>query len=184
MTSEGLIELEAAGQKQQFEESDFGEGLFLAGFPCPQERCQIVQSKNIDGKIVSSSEASQEYVDVWIAQVDPEYESPYTTNKPRRELQSGSTLINKSIMCIQPYDSLAFEVSDTNYPVYIKESPYNTDDNYDYGVFTTLENKLVAAQLGITSFMVGFSYSGIFVFGDVANPQVTTTIVLVTEDVD
>jgi hypothetical protein len=107
---------------------------------------------------------------VWVAQVDPDYESPYSTNTPRRGLQSSSTLINKSIMCIQPYDSLAFEVSETNYPVYIKESPYNSDDNYDYGVFTTLENKLVAAQLDITSFMVGFSYAGVFVFGDVANP--------------
>ena len=54
----------------------------------------------------------------------------------------------------------------TNFPVYVKDSIYNTDPNYDFGVFTTLENKLLYAQLAISSFMVGFTYEGVFVFGD------------------
>ena len=36
-----------------------------------------MQQKVVDGKLVSSSEAQKEFVDIWIAQVDQSYISPY-----------------------------------------------------------------------------------------------------------
>jgi len=122
------------------------EGLFVAGLGCPEARCQIVQSKMVDGNLVSTSEASDAYVAVWREKVDPSYESPYGKSG-RRDLQAGSSaaLIQKSIICLKPYDSMAFEVNEDHYPVYIKDSPYNSDENFDYGYFRTLENKLTSA---------------------------------------
>ena len=99
----------------------------------------------------------------------------------RRFLQEAQ-LIQNSIVCIQPYDSIAFEVSPENFPVYVKDSIYNTDPDYDYGVFTTLENKLLYAELAISSFMVGFVYEGVFVFGDIQTPLVPQTIIKVVKD--
>ena len=69
-----------------------------------------------------------------------------------------------------------------NFPVYIVESKYNTDDNYDYGAFSELGTKLNGAKLAISSFLISFEYEGVFVFGDHAAPNTPTTIVLVTED--
>ena len=145
-----------------------------------------MQQKFVDGKLVSSSEAQQEFVDVWIAEVDANYVSPYAQTgrmlAGEKRFLEGASLIQNSIVCIQPYDSIAFQVNPTNFPVYVKDSIYNTDPNYDFGVFTTLENKLLYAQLAITSFMVGFTYEGTFVFGDYQTPLVPQTVVKVTSD--
>jgi len=109
--------------------------------------------------MVSTSEALEVFQEVWKEKVDPNYSSPYTTVARRltydseipeatyfnvtrvnstRFLQGGSTEMVSSIQCIVPYDSMSFEVSENNFPVYITQSIYNTDANYDYGLFTNL----------------------------------------------
>ena len=65
---------------------------------------------------------------------------------------------------------MSFEVTDTHFPVYVKDSLYNTDPNYDYGTFSLLATKLQNAKLMISSFMVSFTYEGVFVFGDFSKP--------------
>lgn len=77
---------------------------------------------------------------------------------------------------------MSFEVNPINFPVYIKSSKFNTDENYDYGAFSQLETKLNNAKLAISSFMVSFLYEGVFVFGDHTSPTTAQTIVLVTEN--
>jgi len=62
-------------------------------------------------------------------------------------------------------------VSPEHYPVYVKDSQYNSDPNYDFGIFTLLETKLKNAKLAISSFMVSFAYEGTFSFGDSATPN-------------
>lgn len=57
---------------------------------------------------------------------------------------------------MNPYDSVSFDVNDEHFPVYVTDSIYNTDPNYDYGVFTKLQTKLLSAQLAITTFVVSF----------------------------
>lgn len=106
-----------------------------------------------------------------------------TYERLERNLQSASAVaIQSSIQCIQPYDSISFDVSPEHYPVYVKDSKYNSDPNYDFGVFTLLETKLKNAKLAISQFMVNFVYEGVFAFGDSATPQTLQTLVLVTKD--
>lgn len=50
----------------------------------------------------------------------------------------GSKFIERTIQCIEPNDGVMFEVTPVNFPVYIVESKFNTDENYDYGAFSTL----------------------------------------------
>ena len=73
-------------------------------------------------------------------------------------------------------------MSGDNYPVYIKDSKYNTDKNYDYGAFSVLRTKLTNAKLAISSFLVTFPDAGVFTFGDNESPFTPQTLVLATKD--
>lgn len=55
--------------------------------------------------------------------------------------------------------------------MYIIESIYNTDPNYDYGAFTRLKTKLTSTGLDITTFSNTFANEGVYVFGDYASPD-------------
>lgn len=66
--------------------------------------------------------------------------------------------------------------------MYILQSPYNSDPNYDYGTFTKLQNKMLLSQLNLTAFAVTFKQIGTFAFGDYSDPQTLKTLVLVTSD--
>lgn len=87
------------------------------------------------------------------------------------------------IICIKEFGSVSFKVSSTVYPVYREESIYNTDPNYDYGLFTKLATKLTTANLNIKSFIASFTVEGVFVFGNVNNPDEAQTIVKVVKKI-
>ena len=53
----------------------------------------------------------------------------------------------------------------------MKDSIYNSDPNYDFGVFTKLKNKLLLSQLNLKTFMVTFKDLGVFAIGDYATPD-------------
>jgi hypothetical protein len=78
--------------------------------------------------------------------------------------------MGETIQCIQPYDSITFSVSRTNFPVYIKNSIYNTNPNFDYGAFVKLQTKLTSSGLNLDTFGFTFIPEGVYVFGDYANP--------------
>ena len=125
-------------------------------------------------------------VAVWRDTVDPTYQSPYSSRRIlngnyTRELQASAKLMESSIVCITVNDAVSFEVSPENFPVYVKDSIYNTDPNYDNGLFTKLKNKLLLAELDLDTFMVTFNYVGVFVFGDYQSPTTAQTIVKVAE---
>jgi hypothetical protein len=50
-----------------------------------------------------------------------------------------------AIIVTKPLDAVNFETSATNYPVYLKDSAYNTNANFDDGVFDELKLKLTNA---------------------------------------
>ena len=285
-TKDDKIELTSAGVSRVFDLSEFGESFLLAEGSCPIVRCQIMSQKLVGGKMVASEEASQDFVDFWRQNVNPEYESPYPGEALRRQrfleayyfpqyvnnlyvnplaksddvdtsfmnmLEKGeyvqgwdSTQLNKqyslstayngvtyfqidgdsivapvddtvpveetvpesvveeeelglvepgsetfdgaanfierTIQCIEPFDAVSFEVTPVNFPVYIKESKFNTNDDYDYGPFVVLETKLHNAKLAISSFVVNFAYEGTYVFGDFQTPETPQTIVFVTSE--
>ena len=111
------------------------------------------------------------FVDAWIALVDPDYVSPYANQ--RRALRTNSTdvetivqkknvhdalrnlqardslrqlqasLIETSIQCIEQYDAVSFSVEPEHFPVYVKDSIYNSQSDYDFSVFDKLKNKIL-----------------------------------------
>lgn len=82
-----------------------------------------------------------------------------------------------------PGEGVSFEVDPERFPHYIITSKFNTDPNYDYGAFSTLETKLLNAKLAISSFLVNFPNEGVYAFGN-NQVDVVQTIVLVTNDFD
>ena len=103
--------------------------------------------------------------------------------EPGSETFDGAAnFIERTIQCIEPFDAVSFEVTPVNFPVYIKESKFNTNDDYDYGPFVVLETKLHNAKLAISSFVVNFAYEGTYVFGDFQTPETPQTIVFVTSE--
>ena len=101
---------------------------------------------------------------------------------PAFDFQGSGNFIEQSIQCIEPNDGVSFEVNPDNFPVYILNSKFNTNSNYDYGVFSELETRLSNAKLGITTFMVNFVEEGVFVFGDHSAPTTPMTVVLSTTE--
>lgn len=65
-----------------------------------------------------------------------------------------------------------------NYPVYQKDSAYNTNKRFDDGVFEQLALKLTNGGQKITSFAFTFTQKGVYVFGDAANPAAQTIVVV------
>jgi len=62
-------------------------------------------------------------------------------------------------------------VSETSFPVYLKNNQYNTNPNFDYGAFKRLETKMTASGLNIDTFAFTFTQEGVFVFADYASPS-------------
>lgn len=58
VTGEGQIRLKRGSLVKTFDKDEFSDALFLDGLTCDKDECLIVSTKNIDGKIISSSEAS------------------------------------------------------------------------------------------------------------------------------
>ena len=56
-----------------FEIEDFGEAFLLTGLSCPIARCKISSQRLVDGKMVASAEASQDFVDFWVDRINPGY---------------------------------------------------------------------------------------------------------------
>ena len=74
---------------------------------CNNPECPISSQKLVDGKMVSTSEATPPMVAVWKETVDPDYQSPYGNRRLAagnftRELQmAGTKLMESSIVCIK-----------------------------------------------------------------------------------
>jgi len=117
------------------------------------------------------------------ATVTPLSQDPITPSESAATLSSGAnTFIERTIQCIEPSDGVSFEVTPTNFPVYIQQSKYNTDVNFDYGAFSILETKLNNAKLAIGTIPHFFGKAGVYVFGDHETPYTPQTLVFATEE--
>lgn len=83
-TKDDKIEMTAGGVSRVFDLERFGENFLLSGLSCPVTRCQIMSQKLVDGKMVASEEASIDFVNFWMKNVDPNYQSPYPDTNRRR----------------------------------------------------------------------------------------------------
>lgn len=101
--------------------------------------------------------------------------------KRRRNLQE-TTKITNPVMCIKQYDSVLFEITDGRYPVYLKNSILNSNEDFDYGPFLQLAKMVEQTPEETKSFSYSFLEKGIYVFGDSANNEKVTIIGVVLKD--
>lgn len=102
-----------------------------------------------------------------------------------RDLQvaaNGAAAMPSAIMVVSPGDAVSFETSAEHFPVYLRNSGFNTNPVFDDGVFDTLKTKIISSGLDITSFAFTFSKEGVYVFGDYVNPADAQTIVVVSAE--
>lgn len=76
-TDKDTIYMQAGGLSRDFPLTAFGEAFLLDGLSCNIELCPITSQKLVDGQMVSSEEASADFVDFWRENVSPGYISPY-----------------------------------------------------------------------------------------------------------
>jgi len=72
-------------------------------------------------------------------------------------------------------------VSKSHYPIFLKDSLLNTNQDFDDGLFDILQVKLVKGNLPISTFMFSFKDEGAYVFADSGNYLVSNTIVRVSK---
>ena len=88
--------------------------------------------------------------------------------------------MNSAIICTLPNNPVSFSVSSEHFPVYMKDSLYNTNSDFDSGVFDLLENKILRSNMSISTFINSFMQEGVYVFGDYQDRKTSTTIVKVS----
>jgi hypothetical protein len=101
-----------------------------------------------------------------------------TTAARRRILSTASSGVLSPIVCMQAGDGMLWDLSGasrTHYPVYLKDSLFNTNPSFDYGQFRELAYKM-ASNLTVSSFGFVFNDPGVYAFGDNANLDRMTVI--------
>jgi hypothetical protein len=83
---------------------------------------------------------------------------------------NSSGTLDNPLVCLKLQDSLLFDISNTNYPEYVKDSLLNTNDNFDYTSFRTLVRN-AASTLTVSSFGVTFTEAGTYVFRMSSQPN-------------
>ncbi|GIQ85737.1 hypothetical protein KIPB_007457, partial [Kipferlia bialata] len=78
------------------------------------------------------------------------------------------TGIEQPVVCLSLYESLVWDVSETHYPVYVKDSLFNTNSAFDYGLFRQLARRL-SASAALDHFAFTFTQAGTYCFADAAN---------------
>ena len=81
------------------------------------------------------------------------------------------TGIANPVVCVEFNEALVFRLVDNeHYPVYVKDSLYNNNDDFDFGGFRALEESMLSGQ-DVSSFSFTFSQKGTYVFADAGDQQ-------------
>lgn len=76
-----------------------------------------------------------------------------------------SPSLSNPISCLSAGSTIVFDISKDSYPVYVKDSLLNTNDNFDYSLFRELQYLSTTSQaFSMTSFSFTFTESGTYVF--------------------
>ena len=104
----------------------------------------------------------------------------FITGTGSRRLASANNLINP-VVCLQYGDTMFFSVvSNTQYPIYLKNSLLNSNPNFDYSAFLELQTLINNGQ-NITSFGYTFVDPGTYVFANNADNSQYTIISVMTQ---
>lgn len=85
-----------------------------------------------------------------------------------------------AIIVAAPGQAVSFETTALHFPIYLRNSGYNTNPHFDDGAFDTLKTKLTASGVVIASFAFTFTAEGVYMFGDFSDPVRAQTLVLVS----
>ena len=106
--------------------------------------------------------------------ISASYDPMEGVNRKRQLTSSGRFLQSETdiptpVVCLQVGEGLTFAVSNTSYPVYLKDSLLNTVKEFDYGPFTLLQEKLTKTGLTIDTFLFRFELEGQYLFGEASD---------------
>lgn len=105
-----------------------------------------------------------------------DYQPTLITGQGRRLASSKS--IENPVYCLEYGDTMVFSIlSETEYPIYLKDSLLNTNPDFDYSPFLELKKLIEKGGQNITSFAYTFTDPGRYVF---ANNNDQESVLLVT----
>jgi hypothetical protein len=93
-----------------------------------------------------------------------------------RKLYSDVSLTNP-LVCIELGDTIVFDITNTNYPVYQKNSLLNTNPNFDYGTFRNLAFLASSSSSTVSTLIFTFNEAGTYVF---STPSDSTNLLIIT----
>ena len=93
-----------------------------------------------------------------------------------RKLYSDVSLTNP-LVCIELGDTIVFDITNTNYPVYQKNSLLNTNPNFDYGTFRNLAFLASSSSSTVSTLIFTFNEAGTYVF---STPSDSTKLLIIT----
>jgi hypothetical protein len=112
---------------------------------------------------------------------DSELESLLTAAaaKSERMLADAPTGIENPCICLSNGDALLFSLGEgqANYPVYVKDSLLNTNDNFDYGDFRALATKAKSSGT-LDTFGFTFNEPGVYTFAMSTDANARTVVVV------
>lgn len=88
--------------------------------------------------------------------------------------------IARPVVCINQRDTILFDVSNTNYPVYEVDSLLNSNPDFDYSEFTTLAETARSSSM-VNSFAFTFDEPGVYVFKLSTDSDALTVIKVMDE---
>ena len=97
----------------------------------------------------------------------------------KRLLGTTTSSISNPSICINSGDTMTFDITQTSYPVYIKDAMANSNPSFDASPFNTLATRISNGET-INVFIYTFSQAGVYVFGDCSNLAQQTIITVVS----
>lgn len=106
--------------------------------------------------------------------------------QPGRKLQaqasSSAPVINPALICLVAGEAALFTLTN-GYPVYLKDSLLNTNLNFDYGYFRSVQENAARNASNLQMLAFTFDVAGVYVFGLSTDPD-QQTIFVVTKPTD
>ena len=88
--------------------------------------------------------------------------------------------IDDPLTCIELSEAVLFQISNTSYPVYDRDNLWNTNPDFDYGLFQSLnESQQLTGESRLFAFR--FTVSGVFAFY-LSNEPDRTIVIRVAEE--
>ena len=94
---------------------------------------------------------------------------------------SQSTYIKNPVVCKTLGSAILLEnLTEFKYPIYVKDSLLNTNDDFDFGEFVNLPDKIKTGK--VSGFVFTFTQAGVYVFSNSLSPAKQMVIAVMDEN--